>query len=347
MIRRWIIVAPLTIALAVGVASTAQKRVDALREQTFDQELLYLPNEKLLVHFTGGLNSVIADVLWLQCIQYTGQEFRGDAKFVWLDHMGNTITRLDPHFLDVYRYVGMFLASLKADDAASLEFLQQGIIRNPHRWELPYEAAFIYLLNRREQPGAAEMGGEYLRMAVETGTAPESVTLIAQGQMKNQNLVDVEREMWASMLDNSQDEIMRELATRQLALLEIRVLREELVNSVAAFTEARGEPPTELVDLFAARGEVPSFQDVLGGTFFLDAQGEVQNTTLLDEQLAKTINRIQSAIRRYTKDEGQAPASLQDLINSEQMTKLPSHPYDGQTWIYDPSSGEVTSSPVE
>ena len=48
----------------------------------FDEELLYLPNENLLNHFTAGLSSVVADLLWLRTIHYTVKEFHDvDRKF--------------------------------------------------------------------------------------------------------------------------------------------------------------------------------------------------------------------------------------------------------------------------
>ncbi|HQK77296.1 MAG TPA: hypothetical protein PKZ25_13970, partial [Candidatus Hydrogenedentes bacterium] len=112
MIARWLVIAPLTVAIGLACCVMAQKHLDASRQTGFDEELLYLPNEKLLNHFTGGLDSVVADLLWLQCIQYTAEEFKGDHKYVWLNHMTDPITRLDPYFVDVYRYGGVFLAAL-------------------------------------------------------------------------------------------------------------------------------------------------------------------------------------------------------------------------------------------
>ena len=127
MIARWLVIAPLTVAIGLACCVMAQKHLDASRQTGFDEELLYLPNEKLLNHFTGGLDSVVADLLWLQCIQYTAEEFKGDHKYVWLNHMTDTITRLDPYFVDVYRYGGVFLAALKADNDASVNLMKRGM----------------------------------------------------------------------------------------------------------------------------------------------------------------------------------------------------------------------------
>lgn len=139
MIKRWLIAAPLAIALAWICSFAAQPRIDRIRKpQNLDEQLLYLPNEKLLRHFAGGMDSIVADLLWLRCIQYTALHFKTDRKFTWLRLMCGVITRLDPYFAPVYRHGGMFLAALDANDDAGLQLLHSGIEKNPDAWELPY-----------------------------------------------------------------------------------------------------------------------------------------------------------------------------------------------------------------
>ena len=52
------VLALITTLVAIGSASFIQNNLDAMREDKLDEELLYLPNEKLLNHFTGGMSSV-------------------------------------------------------------------------------------------------------------------------------------------------------------------------------------------------------------------------------------------------------------------------------------------------
>ncbi len=60
---------------AIYSSRAIQHQLDTLQEETLEEELLYLPNDKLLSHFTAGLDSVVADVLWLRTIQYAVMEF--------------------------------------------------------------------------------------------------------------------------------------------------------------------------------------------------------------------------------------------------------------------------------
>ena len=38
---------------------------------------------------------------------------------------------------------------LKADDDAGIDLLERGVVANPRNFQLPYELAMIFLLNRR------------------------------------------------------------------------------------------------------------------------------------------------------------------------------------------------------
>lgn len=210
-------------ALIHGFVVFAQTRVDAARRDAppGGGELLYLPNERLMTHFTAGLGGVIADLLWIRCVQYTAAEAKGARNFAWLNHMVNTVVRLDPHFTDAYRYGGMFLAALKADDDASLDLLHRGMAMCPFAWELPYEAAMVHLLNRRDRPDSARRAAVYLARAAATGNAPPFVVDIAAQLQGEYNLLDVEERMWRQILA-SPNTLLHELAAEKLAEVEAR-----------------------------------------------------------------------------------------------------------------------------
>ncbi|MDX9973876.1 MAG: hypothetical protein RBU21_12910 [FCB group bacterium] len=338
--KRVIAVLALT-AVALGGTSLTQIRMDNLRERKFDDELLYLPNEKLLNHFTGGMSSVIADFLWLRCIQYTSQHFQSDNKFTWLAEMGNTITRLDPYFVDAYRYTGIFLAGLKADDDASIELMKKGFIENPEAWELPYETSMVYLLNRREEPGSAAIAAHYLGMAVATERAPESVLAIAQGLERKHNLNDVARQIWQDMLANSNDELRKNMAKRKLMELDIRENAAALERIAQEFEKAQGRAPANIDELVTAGYLTQLPPDPLGGRYFLE-EGHVENTTLLDDLVQRKLDVVRKQVEKFTRESGRPPKTLEEMVESKVVTSTPSHPYKGRTWKYDPQTGEVS-----
>ncbi|HOZ47750.1 MAG TPA: hypothetical protein PLO37_15085 [Candidatus Hydrogenedentes bacterium] len=332
------IVIPLVVILAFAGIITSQQRIDATRhKEDLETSLLYLPNERLLTHFTGGLSCVVADVLWIQCIQYTAKRFRSEEKLAWLNHMCRTITRLDPYFVAVYRYGGVFLAAVNADDTASLSLLHDGIVNNPDTWQLPYEMASVYLLNRREEPGSQEKAAAYLSMAVATGKAPRMVVELAKAVMAGKDLFEIERTMWEGMLE-SDDAFMRQLAERKLVELGIRETCRGFNDAVRQYVARHGELPPNL-DVLVEGGTVPP--DALGGRYFMAPGGVVRNTTLLDAEVAERREAIQDAIQRFHDAQGRWPLALDHLVNSGLLDSVPAHPYPGRAWHYDPKSGAV------
>lgn len=342
MIFRWVVILPVVLALCLSLNYQIQHRVDAMRDNRFDEELLYLPNEHLLQHFTGGMSSVIASLLWLRCIQYTTETFGEGRKLEWLNHMCETITRLDPHFVDVYRYGGIFLAALEADDDASIELMRSGMAHNPWNWELPYEIAMVYLLNRRDQPDSPRHGARFLGMAVATGKAPEYVATFAQNIQFQHDLPEIERAMWTDTFETTQDDFMRELAKRKLAELDIRETCAALTEVVELFQAQTGRLPGGFGELAAAGLIEAPPSDPLGGRYLITPDGEVQNTVLLDDAVERRLNRLRGGVRRFHEAHGRYPADFDEMVEERSIAFIPDHPYYDQDWSYDPESGEVS-----
>ena len=340
MARRQLVIIPLIVGLVFVCTVTSQREINRIRQREFDDELLYLPSDKLLNHFTAGMASVIADVLWVRCIQYTTEHFKKDRKFTWLNHMCAITTRLDPHFVGVYRWGGMFLAALKADDNASIELLQRGMVANPEAWELPYEIAITYLLNRRDRPDSPIEAARYLGMAVETGNAPAFVVKLAADLEAKHDLSTIERSTWENML-KSDDKFLQQLATRKLQEVSLREICVQFDKAIEAYSARYGQPPKQLQDLVTGGIFSGIPEDPLGGKYFIDAAGKVQNTTILDERTDRARTIIQNYLDFYKSRTGNWPPDLQALVAPNGMTEIPPHPYADRTWKYDPQTGKV------
>jgi len=329
-----------TCALLVFVLTIyAQTRADASRAEIEDQ-LLYLPNERLLGHFTGGMDSIIANMIWLKCVQYTATEAKGPRDFTWLQHMIQTVVRLDPYFVDAYRFGAMFLAALKADDSAALDLLEAGMLKNPTAWELPYEAAMVYLLNRRERPEARQQAAFYLTLSVGTGNAPRRVMDLASKLSEEADLGEIEHEMWSNLLE-SPDEFLREMAARKLQELRLREAVSILNERLAHFAQGAGAPAESLEQLVEVGLLTALPPDPLGGHFFIAADGRAYSTSLLDERKNQHASIIRNALQRYRDAYGAWPDTLDTLVTAGMLTELPRNPYPGAAWEYNPALGTL------
>jgi hypothetical protein len=337
MILRWAVVAPLVVVLGMSAIAFSQTRVDAAGYREFNEELLYLPNKELLTHFTGGMSSVIADFLWLRCIEYTAQEWQGDFKFTWLEQMCRTITTLDPYFHDVYAWGGMALAMLKQDNDASIELIKDGIPYHPTSWELPFEIGRTYVLNRKDE----QRGAIFLSMAVATGTAPGYVVSWTEDLHGHHGMYDVERSMWQDIYDKHEEEHMRELASRRLQEISLREVADVLTDLATQYEAEHGVPPATLEDLERTDFIRGMPKDPLGGTFIFDDEGKAYSTTVLDGIKEERIVVMQGWVNEYKEKFGNWPAELTDIIGRTRATGLSVHPYPNGKWQFNPKTGEV------
>jgi len=337
----WLKAASLAAALALFVAAMAlQPRIDAARPIRDLNDYQYLPNERLLTHFTAGLDTAIANLLWIQCCTYVGRQVKDGWDFTWLEHMVRTVTRLDPYFVDAYRYGAMFLAALKQQEDTSLELLHAGMVANPDAWELPYEAAMIYLLNRRDQPGSRSRAAYYLAMAADTGRAPAFVLETAAAIQSDMNLSTVEIGMWEKLAE-SDNQLLRDLAARKAVETRIRSNVYVLSELLERYRAEHGASPEHIGQL-VERGYIQAIPaDPMGGAYFLGEDGAAYNETLLNSDTDRVRGQLNSAARLYARQYGSPPPSLDALVHAGTIAEVPKHPWPGKTWTYHAATGEV------
>ncbi len=340
---RKVVATAVVVAVALSATAMIQQQLNSLGKMKDSEELLYLPNERLLNHFTAGLHSVVADLLWLKCIQYTVREFHSqDHKFTWLEHICNTIVRLDPYFTGAYQLGGTLLAAI-GNDAAAIELVKKGIVRRPDRWELPFELAKTYILNRREDPSSPMLASYYLLWTADLteGADREFFTRWAYNIQRMHDLSDVGKQIWANIRETSKDPFMRELAERKIHLLNLRTICEGLTVASKRYKERFGRIPNSVQALLEAGlvDEIPD--DPLGGTYMISPEGTVLSTSLLDEELQERQRSIRGAINRFRNDTGRYPESLEELVSHGEVKALPKHPYPDRAWRYNPKTGDI------
>lgn len=303
------------------------------------KELLYLPNEKLLRHFTAGLDTVIADLLWIHCLLYVGAELKGDFQFEWLEKMLNAVVQLDPYFREAYRFGSVFLSSLRADSDSAIRLLHRGMYYRPDTWDLPYEAGMIYMLNRSEEPNSKKIAGVYLAMSASTGRAPQFIVDLAEKLNTEYDLIEIERDMWLKLL-NSEDQLLRDIANRKLLLVEIKAVCRELNRRLEDYKSRHGgKIPQNIEELGLAQ---ESIIDPLGGRFFISKSGKVENTSVLDDIQERHLRIIENGIRVFKERYGTLPTTLEEMLEKRVLTFLPEQPYDTREWNYDPVTGVVS-----
>ncbi len=342
------ILVPMIILVAgIFVTGSVQRHVDGLHEKNTVNGVLYLPNDKLLKYFTGGLSNILADLMWYQTVQYTAKEFNSeDARFSWLEQMIRATNRLDPYYVDPYRYGGIFLAGI-GDDEVAEEILQTGLRHQPNSWELPYELHSLYLMNRRHEPGAQKIASHYAYMIAERidGEMKQAYFDLSRNLLLKENMVDEAVEFFTRAVKTADDPLVRAQAEAQLhlALLEKNVL--VLNKAIAGYEQKVGREIVSLEELVTAGliNAIPNDPD--GGEYVLDANRKVVNTVLAQPILDYILVELGRRVHVYRKEHGRNPESFEAFWPNFDE-EGPKHPVPGRRLRYDPVTGIVDDEAI-
>jgi tetratricopeptide (TPR) repeat protein len=140
---------------------------------TVREEWLFLPNAAQFKPMLLGFHGVAADLLWIQIVQYVGTHWQTDKQYPRLSQALELATSLDPHFLEPYRWGGVYLLYLSRQPEAAVSLLEKGAAANPGRWELPHDLGRYYYLEARDHAQA-------LRWWEQAATLPGSPDYLAR-----------------------------------------------------------------------------------------------------------------------------------------------------------------------
>jgi tetratricopeptide (TPR) repeat protein len=262
----------LTTAARLGLEPEASAR-RAVRDPA------WLPSGAVLRTVSCGQRLLLADVYWLQAVQYIGETVlakvqRWDA----LLPLAEIVTDLDPRFGYAYQVAGSNLAGLGHRYAEADRILKKGMRNVPDRWSLPFTYATNKFLFEQRYAEAAE----YARRAAEIGKRPALALLAANLSA----IADTDDEYRAAaafleemLAQTDTPELQEELRQRRTRILTFQALS-TLKHAIAAHRARAGRLPARLADLVPS--ELPALpKDPSGGRFVYDpATGAVRSSIL-------------------------------------------------------------------
>ena len=196
-----------------------------------------------------GLEGLLSDLLWLRGIKYIHDEFdeierarkegrRPSGLYRQFGPLYDTITDLDPYFIEGYRYGAIFLTVLGRNQDAAIALLKKGL-RCPEiqaRWELNYDLGTLYFLEKNDFDTAAD----YFRAAAEDVNAPDFVPHVASYFLrvsKHEYAIS----FWQRRLETRNEEV------RRIAKIEIGKLVIE--QAADLFKQLEGRHPSDMKEL--------------------------------------------------------------------------------------------------
>lgn len=221
-----------------------------------------IPSASYLQIISLGQDIFVADLLWIDSIEYIGSHALGrneDVVYNYLDR----VTDLDPHFFYAYQ-LGIFLLPENNNMDLAERIAQKGMEIFPDRWELPYYMAFNYQFFAEDYEKAAE----YYLKASDLPNAPDVAVTLAASAKQKLNKYESALLVWKNAFETAKNEHVQKLAQERIEQLYEIV---HIQKAIDAFRVEKNRMPESLQELIDS-GYIES---VLKHQYIIDQQGNI------------------------------------------------------------------------
>ncbi len=244
----------LTILLVAIIAT--QYRYDVQKRERPPVPPTIIPAQAIKISDLG-LHSAVASLMWVYTIQQVTE--RPDKLFKLIENVNMT----DPKFSYPYAFAALVLPDITGSPEKAIGLAERGIKDADPDWRIPYYLATTYHIFFQNREKAAF----YFDLAANTPGALDKIKNIAYFYGTAPNIREQTRQIWLSIYENTNDELVREKAQNYLVQIE---LLNALDKAVLFYKQKYGKYPQTMEDLVIRKiiKEVPV--SPLGLKFLID-----------------------------------------------------------------------------
>ncbi len=261
-----------------------QQKTHPLSQYDKSDELGYLPSGKVLKSLALTYDEIVADVLWIKTIAYIGKSDKKASQSSHLYQLLDTITTLDPFYVDPYESGGVLLSAEFKQIDKSFSILKKGMENVPkhHKryWYLPFFTAFNYMYYKGDYQTAAK----YLEVAASFPQSPSYLPLLVARLYANTDDPAVAIPFLQEMLQNASTPKMKEEIESRIKEILVKSHIKYLNMAMDQYKENAGHYPENLFQL-VKKGlitEIP--REPFGGKYFISAKDHsIQTTSDVDD----------------------------------------------------------------
>lgn len=198
---------------------------------------LWMPRPEVLKAMALGHRNLVADMFWLETIQYYGGRLGKSKTMPDLYPLFDAVTTLDTKFVDAYIFASFVLADLRGAKQSE-KILLKGLAHNPGKWEIPYQLGFVHYLYFKDNLKAAV----YFEKASLLPNSPKHTSrLAAQLYKKGDSLENclTARKLWSEAYQRAQDKETRQRTEKHIVemgmLCDLKLLRQLLARYQTRF----------------------------------------------------------------------------------------------------------------
>jgi len=211
----------LAAAFAVLVAATTMVRELAersARAQVPDR-VAALPAIPFLEVASLGFRPAMADVAWLQAVQYYGEHRQGGNDLSEFRHYLDAVNTLDPRYEYAYVFGAFILATEQHDLDGALEILRRGARANPESPECLFEMGFLLYVHGGDLDAALH----YLRLSAQRPGGRDRAMRFMAFLNRRLGRDQAAWLLWKEIRDNTRDPGMRAVAEKSMHQIEVRL----------------------------------------------------------------------------------------------------------------------------
>lgn len=258
----------LSIILLLVSAITSQYYFDQ-EHQTFTASAEYQPlvaGTKTYENFNLGLQTALADVFWLDAIQYYGG-WRNDHNYQKLADYLELTTSLDPEFSYPYAFAALILPAENIPEGYTIA--EKGITKDLNDWQIPYFLATANHIYKKDTTTAAK----YFDLAARTPGAPDNLKYVSAAYNSAPDNRQTIETVWQAIYENTNDQSVKDRAQNYLIHYQIMDLYDQ---AALKYQQKIGSWPKTLNDLITANilRELPN--DPFGFTFQFNDDGKIR-----------------------------------------------------------------------
>jgi len=271
------LIASSLLVICLVSSALALHHLDTMRGRATLDEVLYIPSPKIVKRLSLGYDGLLADIYWTRAVQYFGgKHVVGSRHYEELAPLLEITTGLDPHLTVAYEFGANFLAPHPPNGAGeperAIQLVDYGIRNNPDDWKLYYNLGFIYYMEMKDYPKAADAFAHGSKVP---GAHPFLKVMAAQ-MAQHAGESQMARMMWTTAYQSTQDPDIRANAISHLRALQVDQDVTNLELLVSIYKDRTSHLPASFAEMQAA-GLLPEAPlDPLGHPYKLSPDGHVE-----------------------------------------------------------------------
>jgi hypothetical protein len=206
----------LVVAVLLAVVQFGRTAGEASEAAAGPRKLAALPAIPFLEFASLGYREAMADIAWLQAVQYYGEHRQGGNDLSEFRHYVDAVNALDPRYEHAYVFGAFVLASEREDLQGALELLHRGARANPESSLFPFEMGFLTYVSG----GDPEDAVRWLRIAAGLPGGRERAQRFMAFINRRLGRLETAWLLWEDIQRSSKDPGMRAVAAANMRRIE-------------------------------------------------------------------------------------------------------------------------------